>query len=101
MKESKGNAGIKARAKEEASKWKNDEKARKITELFESGYHLRDIRDSVFQNWGTGLKKDDKFFRKYTIDYIVLKVLDCADWEEYSRKQTKLREVRKKRKMAR
>lgn len=90
-----------AHAKEEASNWKDEEKAKQIIELFESGYHLAEIRNSVFPNWGQGLKKDDKLFRKHTIDYIVLRALECEDWDEYARKQTKLRNQRKKQKLAR
>ena len=96
MKESMGNLEIKARAKVEAARWKDEKKAKQITKLFETGMHLRDIRDAVFPNWSTELKKDDKYFQKATIDHIVLKVLECEDWEDYSRKQTKLRERRKK-----
>ncbi|MDF1540166.1 MAG: hypothetical protein P1Q69_14830 [Candidatus Thorarchaeota archaeon] len=88
-----------ARAKEEASKWKNEEKAAQIIKLFESGVHLSGIRDSVFPNWTLDMTKDEKYYRKTTIDYIVLKVLECEDWDEYSRKQTKLRNLRKKKKM--
>jgi len=86
--------GTDERAKEEASKWEDAEKAKHIIELFETGYHLRDIRDAVFPNWGEGLKMDEKLFRKHIIDYIVLKVLECENWEEYGRKQTRLRNLR-------
>jgi hypothetical protein len=88
-----------ARAKEEASNWKDEEKAKQIIKLFESGVHLSGIRDSVFPNWSADMTKGEKYYRKTTIDYIVLKVLDCEDWDEYSRKQTKLREGRKRQKL--
>jgi hypothetical protein len=98
MKQQKENKENETRAKEEASNWKNEEKAKQIIELFESGVHLREIRDSVFPNWSAGMTRDDKYRRKSTIDHIILKVLDCEDWDEYSRKQTKLREGRKRQK---
>jgi hypothetical protein len=83
-------------AKEAASRWDNDDQARQILEHFESGLKLREIRDAVFPNWSAELTGDDKYFRKYTIDHIVLKALDCEDWDDYSRKQTRLRVLRKR-----
>lgn len=99
MKQDNRNPEIKAQAKEAASKWKDGEKEKQILQLFESGYHLRDIRDMVFPDWGANLNRDDKYLRKLTLDYIVLGVLDCEDWDEYTRKQTKLRNQRKKAEM--
>ena len=96
MKPDMGNPEVKARAREEASRWKDGKKAKQIIGLFEAGMHLWEIRDAVFPDWGAGLKKDDKYYRKSTIDCIVLKVLECGDWEAYARKQTKLRDLRKK-----
>jgi hypothetical protein len=87
---------IEARAKEEASRWDNEHEAKQIRESFEHGLKLREIRDAVFPNWSAGLTGDDQYFRKYTIDHVVLKALDCDDWDDYSRKQTKLRVQRKR-----
>jgi hypothetical protein len=87
-------------ATEEASRWENEKEAQQIVEYFESGLKLREIRDAVFPDWSAELTGDDMYFRKYTIDHIVLKALDCEDWADYSRKQTRLRVLRKRQQLA-
>ena len=87
-------------AKEDASRWEDEDEATQIREHFENGLKLREIRDAVFPNWSAELTGDDMYLRKYTIDHIVLKALGCADWDDYSRQQTKLRVRRKQQQLA-
>lgn len=86
-------------AKEEASNWNDEEKAKQIIELFESGMKLREIRDSVFLKWSADMPKHDIYYRKSTIDHIILRVLDCEDWDDYTRKQRNQRARRKYQKL--
>ena len=86
-------------AKEEASYWNDEEKAKQIIELFESGMKLREIRDSVFLKWSADIPKHDIYYRKSTIDHIILRVLDCEDWDDYTRKQRNQRARRKYQKL--
>jgi len=87
-----------ARAKEEASSWMDDEKAQQIVKLFESGVLLAGIRNTVFPKWSADKPQFEKYYNKIKIDQIILKVLECEDWDEYARKQTKHRARRKKEK---
>jgi hypothetical protein len=75
---------------EKVANWEDQEKKEKILELFISLEKLGKIRHKVFPEWLQGRTSEAHRYYKTLADRIILRVLECKDWDDYNRKRRNL-----------
>ena len=70
--------------------WNDQEKKEKILELFNSLEKLGKIRTEVFPKWFEGKSGEAQEYYRTLADRIILRVLECKDWDDYHRKRRNL-----------
>ena len=80
-----------SKAENQANEWNDEAKSQRILELFKIGAKLNEIRMGVFSDWFSDKPKHEYYHNKIVADCIILRVLECKDWDDYNRKRRQMR----------